>query len=423
MIDIEALREDPQGIEAMLARRGVAPQAVQQLVQLDTDWRVHTEKLEILRAEKNRANRDIAQATDEARKRLIAHMKEISGQEEVLAQQSEIVAAERLAAWRQLPNVLLPDVPDGGAADALLVREVGNVPAATTTPRSYLELGEGDLFDLSRAAKVSGSRFVYLKSYVARLELGLISFAVDHVMKSGFSPVLPPVLVGEHAMSGMGYLEQAGEREIYRTQDDLYLVGTSEQALGPLYMNETLAAEQVPLRLVGVSSCFRREAGSHGKDVRGIVRLHQFDKVEMFSFTAPESSIAEHEFLLQQQEELMQALAVPYRVVLLAAQDLGHPSAKTYDIETWLPSEGRYRETHSTSNTTDYQSRRLNIRLKDGAKDTVRPHLLNGTALAIPRILIALLENHQQPDGSVLLPPALHSYVPFTSIPSPAERA
>lgn len=419
MIDIATIRSDRDGIAAILARRGVPKEQVEDVARLDATWRSVTAQLEALRAEKNNANEAIAQAEGSAREQHITKMRDVREQERQLTEQMTLVSAARDKAWRALPNLVLSDVPEGGEEDKVIVREVGTVPTASATPRTYLELTEPHLIDTKRAAKVAGSRFVYLRSYVARLELGLISWAVDMLMKEGFTPVIPPVLINQAAMGGMGYLEQAGGSEVYQTQDNLYLVGTSEQAIGPMYMNETLQARDMPLRLVGVSTCFRREAGSHGKDVRGIIRLHQFDKVEMFSFTPPDASGEEHEFLLRQQERLVQALQLPYRVALLAARDLGYPSAKTYDIETWLPGEQRYRETHSTSNTTDYQSRRLNIRLKETVSTTVRPHLLNGTAIAIPRILIALLENHQQPDGSVHLPEALHAYLPFTEIPAP----
>ena len=247
-----------------------------------------------------------------------------------------------------------------------------------------------------------------------RLEFALVSFILDTLARHDFTPVMPPVLVKEPAMAGMGYLDHEGD-EIYKTQDDLYLVGTSEQAIGPMHMNEMLDLKVKPLRYVGYSSCFRREAGSYGKDVKGILRLHQFEKVEMFSFCQPKDSKTEHDFLLERQREIMDALELPYRVLRLAGGDTGTPSSKTYDIETWIPSEGKFRETHSTSNTTDFQARRLNIRTKTDTGTEVA-HMLNGTAVAMSRILIALIENHQQMDKSILIPKALASYLPFTSI-------
>jgi seryl-tRNA synthetase len=232
--------------------------------------------------------------------------------------------------------------------------------------------------------------------------------------------VIPPLLLGNQAMAGMGYLDQAGD-EVYQTQDDLYLVGTSEQSLGAMHMDEIVPAEKLPIRYMAFTPCFRREAGSHGKDVKGILRLHQFDKVEMFSITTPEKSEEEHQFLLQMQRSIMDDFKLPYRVIRLAAGDLGTPSAKTYDIETWIPSEQKYRETHSTSNTTDYQSRRLNIRFKDKEGTTKKVHMLNGTATAMSRLLIALIENHQQQDGSVELPKCLHQYLPFQKLAPTVE--
>lgn len=413
MIDIDVVRADPQAVISNLARRGVAPDAVMTLVSLDATWRQQTLKLEHIRAEKNATNQMIAAAAADEKARLIAVMQEKGGEEKKLQEQLNKVGLQREAAWRALPNLVADDVPDGGADDFTVVHEVKR----PTVPQlhDYFALAEPHLIDLERATKVSGGRFVYIKGDLARLELALVSYIFDKLAPDGFTPVLPPVLINHEAMAGMGYLEHGGD-EIYLTQDNLYLVGTSEQSIGPMHKDETLSAELLPVRYVAFSPCFRREAGSHGKDVRGILRLHQFDKVEMFSFTSPEMSGPEHEFLLQKQMEIMDALELPYRVVKLAAQDLGAPSSKTYDIETWIPSENKFRETHSTSNTTDYQARRLNIRVKDSQGKTAKVHLLNGTALAMSRALIAIMENHQQADGSIAIPAALHAYLPFTTI-------
>ncbi len=415
MIDIDLLRKDPSTVTANLARRGVDAGAIKKVLALDEEWRALTLQIEQSQAAKNQANAAIAAASQEKRASLIASLQAKTAEAKTNAQRLDELTTERAVAWQALPNLVFDDVPDGGAEQFEVIRESAVKP--TDGGRDYFSLTEPTYIDLERAAKVSGSRFVYLKSYVARLELALVSYIFDQLTPRGFTPVLPPVLIKRDAMAGMGYLEQA-EDEVYQTQDDLYLVGTSEQALGPLHMNETLLSETLPLRYVAYSSCFRREAGSHGKDVRGILRLHQFNKVEMFSFTTPEHSQTEHEFLLEQQTAIMDALQLPYRVIKLAARDLGAPSAKTYDIETWIPSENKYRETHSTSNTTDYQSRRLNIRVKGSDNASTKAHLLNGTALAMSRALIALLENHQQADGSIAIPTALHSYLPFTSIPA-----
>ncbi|MEX1111928.1 MAG: serine--tRNA ligase [Candidatus Andersenbacteria bacterium] len=421
MIDITLLRNEDtrQACISALKRRGVDGAQIDQLLEADVKWRELAEQVESLRAQKNTANEQIQSAPDAQRQTLIAEMREVSAQEKDLAGELQSAAEQRDQLWRSLPNILSDDVPDGGEDDFEISYE-GSVKQPESVQRDYLSL-LGDEIDLERAAKVSGSRFVYIKGQLARLELALVSYVVDQLTPQGFTPVIPPVLVKEDSMAGMGYLDQAGKEEVYRTQDNLYLVGTSEQALGPMHSNEILDLEK-PLRYVGISPCFRREAGSHGKDVKGILRLHQFDKVEMFSFTRPEDSNTEHEFIVAQQKAIMDALELPYRVVKLAAHDTGSPSAKTYDIQTWIPSERTYRETHSASNTTDYQARRLNIRTRTAEGKSVKAHLLNGTAIALSRILIAIIENHQRPDGSISIPQALHTYLPFTTIKSGANK-
>lgn len=415
MIDIDLIRKDKDAVLANLSKRGVTSEQIDELLALDANWREVTKKLEDVNKSKNEVNSKIAKAAADEKKAIIAEVAAASTQEKELKAEEKDLQARREAAWRRLPNMIADDVPEGGEADYELM---ATVPEKISEPdfaqKTYLELLP-DLIDIERAGKVSGSRFVYLKGQIARLELGLVTFVMDMLTPQGFTPVMPPVLIGEKAMAGMGYLDRAPE-EIYTTEDNLYLVGTSEQSVGPMHMDEMLEGKHLPLRYVAFSPCFRREAGSHGKDVKGILRLHQFDKVEMFSFTAPEDSAAEHEFLLARQQEIMAALELPYRVIKLAAGDTGGPSAKTYDIETWMPSEGKYRETHSTSNTTDYQARRLNIRVKMKDGKAVKAHMLNGTAIALSRILIALIENHQQADGTIAIPKALHPYLPFNKI-------
>lgn len=413
MIDIELLRADPEQVAANLSRRGVGKEAVYDLLGLDARWRNLQQETNALREQQNRANEDIAAAVGDVRQKRIAAMREVSVALKAKDKQLADLERARAAAWSLLPNLVLDDVPSGGEDMSVEVAHSIIQPGEKGTGMDYLTL-LGHSIDLNRASKVAGSRFAYLLGDVARLEFGLVSFAMDCLGKHGFVPVVPPVLINEGAMRGMGYLDHEGD-EVYRTQDNLFLVGTSEQSLGAMHMNEIVDVSSLPLRYVGFSTCFRREAGSHGKDVRGILRVHQFDKVEMFSIVAPDRSGDEHDFILTQQRSLMDALELPYHVLNMASGDLGAPAAKKYDIETWIPSEGRYRETHSTSNTTDYQARRLNIRTKiDGVITPV--HMLNGTAFAIGRILIALAENHQQPDGSIKIPAALHSYVPFTTI-------
>lgn len=410
MIDIQKLRDDPKGVTANLARRGVPAEAVARLAALDKAWREIVTQFDQKKAKQNAASKS------KPLKEEITQRRELAQQLKDLEKKVAAAAAERETAWKALPNLAAEDVPEGGEEDYAVVQEPAEIPKQDFAMKSYLELLEPKMIDLTRAAKVSGSRFVYLKGQLARLQIGLVSYTFDKLAAGGFEPVIPPVLINEEAMVGMGYLGQHAD-EVYKTQDNLYLTGTSEQSIGPMHMNEQLSLDELPKRYAGYSTCFRREAGSHGKDVHGILRMHQFDKIEMFSFTSPrdQASEEEHEFLVEQQKGILSDLQLPYRVIKLAARDLGAPSAKTYDIEAWIPSEQRFRETHSTSNTTDYQARRLNIRLKEG-KSAEKVHMLNGTAIAIGRTLIALIENHQQADGTIAIPKALSAYVPFAAI-------
>lgn len=417
MIDIDLLRNEKtrEATIQALAKRGVNRTVLEELTLYDAEWRKLNEEFEQARAQVNETSKHIATAPEQERTTLIEQMrlaKEHNEESSQMLTQAEATLNEH---WKKIPNVPFQDVQEGGEDAAQeIARSATQLPDASQTPKTYMEL-MGSRIDMERGAKVSGARFTYLSGDLARLELGIASYIMDTLSSEGFTQVIPPVLLGAEAMAGMGYLDQAGD-EVYKTQDDLYLVGTSEQSLGAMHMNEMLPLESLPLRYMAFTPCFRREAGSHGKDVKGILRLHQFDKLEMFSITTPEHSEEEHQFLLSKQQVIMDAFALPYRVVRLAAGDLGAPSAKTYDIETWIPSEGKYRETHSTSNTTDYQSRRLNIRYKTTDGKTRKVHMLNGTAVALSRLLIALIENHQQEDGSVALPECLHSYLPFKTL-------
>lgn len=417
MIDITLLRDDAtrDSVTKALEKRGVALEAIHGLLKLDEEWRQTSKTLDELRSKKREASTAIAGSPLDMRPLMIQNMQSVSDEEKKLTQQLATLATGRDAAWAAIPNIPLSDVQAGGEDDAveIAISDV-QVPDMSATPKSYTDL-MGSRIDMERGSKVAGARFTYLSGDLARLELGIASYVMDMLSKQGFTQVIPPVLLNQQAMSGMGYLDQAGD-EVYKTQDDLYLVGTSEQSLGAMHMGEILDVTALPLRYTAFTPCFRREAGSHGKDVKGILRLHQFDKVEMFSITTPETSEEEHQYLLTQQRAIMDCLELPYRVIRLAANDLGGPSAKTYDIETWIPSEQKYRETHSTSNTTDYQSRRLNIRYKTELGETEKVHMLNGTAVALSRLLIALIENHQQADGSVTLPACLHPYLPFQNL-------
>jgi seryl-tRNA synthetase len=369
---------------------------VDRVLELDEAWRAIRTELEELQAEQNRASRGRkGPPTPEERDQLAS----LAARGRALSDQETIVRAERDAELAGLPNLPAPEAPP----EDTVLREVGE---AGPTGRDHLELA-GPRIDMERAARLSGSRFAYLRGDLVLLELALVRYALGKLMDEGFEPVIPPVLVRERALYGTGFLPDT-EQQIYRLpDDDLYLVGTSEVALASLHQDEILAGDAPPLRYAGFSTCFRREAGAAGKDTRGIFRVHQFDKVEMFCFVVPEEGPAEHERLLAIEESILQDLRIPYRVVAIAVDDLGASAAMKYDCEAWLPGQGRYRELTSTSNTTDYQARRLDIRYRPAEGRPAHVHTLNGTAVAVGRTIIALLENGQRDDGSVELPDVL----------------
>jgi seryl-tRNA synthetase len=384
-------------VRAALARRGPdAAAAVDRVLELDERWREIRTALEELRAEQNRASRGRkGPPTPEEREQLAS----LAARGRELSDDEAAVRADLDAQLTSLPNLPAADAPD----EDTVLREVGEAGA---TGRDHLELA-GSRIDMERGARLSGSRFAYLRGELVMLEFALVRYALEKVRAEGFEPVIPPVLVRERALYGTGFLPDT-EQQIYRLpDDDLYLVGTSEVALASLHDDEILAGADLPLRYAGFSTCFRREAGAAGKDTRGIFRVHQFDKVEMFSFVEPDEGAAEHERLLSIEESILSELGIPYRVVAIAVNDLGASAAKKYDCEAWLPGQGRYRELTSTSDTTDYQARRLGIRYRasEGRPEVV--HTLNGTAVAVGRTIIALLENGQRDDGSVQLPAAL----------------
>ncbi|NLT05473.1 MAG: serine--tRNA ligase [Solirubrobacterales bacterium] len=401
MLDLKSLRAAPEQARAALARRGDGSDGrLGRVLELDERRRAILPELEGLRAEKNAASKRIGELQREGAdaSEAIAAVKAVGERQKQLDAELRAVEEELEPALASLPNL-----PADSAADSdTVLREVGDAGAEG---RDHLEL-LGDLVDLEAGAKVAGSRFAYLKGPLVLVELALVRWAMEVLGEHGFTPVVPPVLVREEALFGTGFLPDT-EQQIYRVpDDDLYLSGTSEVALAALHMEEILDADAVPARYAGFSSCFRREAGAAGRDTRGIFRVHQFDKVEMFSFVAPEDSAAEHERILAVEEEIMVGLEIPYRVVNIAVDDLGSSAAKKYDLEAWLPGQGRYRELTSCSNTTDYQARRLDARYRtdDGPRHL---HTLNGTAVAVGRTIIALVENGQQPDGSVVLPEPL----------------
>jgi seryl-tRNA synthetase len=409
MLDLKRIRQEPDAVRATLARRGEQSVAgLEAVIQYDGLHRAKLAKLEDLRAKRNAAADAIAQA-----KRAGGDARAAIEKQRAIAKDEKDLAGAVAALESKLREALapLPNLPDPSAAPGPqdeLVRTVGEPPAFAFEPRDHLDLA-GARIDMERAARLSGSRFAYLKGDLVLVELALVRWTLDILGAHGFEPVIPPVLVREQALYGTGFLPDT-EQQIYSLpEDDLYLVGTSEVALASLHAGEILEVDTLPLRYAGCSPCFRREAGAAGKDTRGIFRVHQFDKVEMFSFVAPAESATEHERILAIEEQILQALGLAYRVVNIAVTDLGNSAAKKYDCEAWLPSYGAYRELTSCSNTTDYQARRLNIRVR-AERGTEQPHTLNGTAVAVGRTLVALLENGQQADGSVALPDVLTPY-------------
>lgn len=412
MIDIKLLRDNPNFYRDASAAKNIEID-VERILELDRRVRSLKTESEGIKAQKNEASKEIAKASAEERKLLIDSMRVIDRKAETLEAELAPLAEELEEMLFRIPNPALPDVKIGKSdAENEVVREVGDRTAFTFKPKDHLELGQAlGIIDTDRAAKVSGARFAYFLGDGALLEFALMQYAMSIAAKKGFIPATVPHLVSARVMRAMGYLEHGGHDEIYYfPKDNLYLIGTAEQSLGALHMDETLDEKQLPIRYIGFSPCYRREAGSYGKDTRGIIRVHQFDKVEMFSFTTPEQSEAEHELLLSVEEELMQGLNIPYRVIKQCTGDLGLPAARKFDIEAWMPAQDTYRETHSTSTCTDFQSRRLNTRYKSAAGETKFVHTLNGTAFALGRTMVAVLENYQQADGSVEIPSAL---VPF----------
>jgi len=420
VIDLRLVRDDPDAIRASQRARGESESAVDDLLQADEQRRSAVQRFEALRAEQKQLSAQVPKAAGDARTALLARTKQLSA--EVKAAEAAVAEAERALRQAQLavPNVVEEGAPPGGEDDYVVLRHVGDRPDLAS-PRDHLELGEAlGAIDVERGAKVSGSRFYYLTGPGAMLQLGLLQLAVQQATEAGFVLVVPPVLVKPEAMEGTGFLG-AHASEVYRLEaDDLFLVGTSEVPLAAYHTGEILDLDR-PRRYAGWSTCFRREAGSYGKDVRGILRVHQFDKVEMFVFCAPEQAHDEHLRLLAWQEEMLARVELPYRVIDVAAGDLGTSAARKYDCEAWVPSQGRYREVTSTSNCTTFQARRLNVRYRDAAGRPQAAATLNGT-LATTRWLVPLLENHQQPDGSVRVPKALQPFLGGRDVLKPVVR-
>jgi seryl-tRNA synthetase len=423
VIDPALLRENPDAIKASQRARGADESLVDDAANADVTWRKALLEFENLRAEQNAASKLVAAAPKEEKAALVASMQELSAR----VKAADAAAAEAQAAldevlWK-IENVVIEGVPAGGEDDYVVLREVGTKPAFDFEARDHVALGELlDVIDIERGAKISGSRFYFLKGWGARLELALMNMALDQAANAGFTALITPTLVRPEIMAGTGFLGSHADEIYYLPADELYLTGTSEVALAGYHRDEIVDLSEGPVRYAGWSTCYRREAGSHGRDTRGILRVHQFNKLEMFSYCDPADAEAEHARLLAWQEEMLQKCELPYRVIDTAAGDLGSSAARKFDAEAWVPTQGTYRELTSTSNCTTFQARRLNVRYRRDEGKTATLATLNGT-LATTRWLVAILENHQQADGSVRIPVALRPYLGGTEFITPKVRA
>ena len=417
MIDIKLLRDQPDAVRASQRARGEDEGIVDAILTADQRRRSSIADFEVLRAEQKSFSKQVAAATGEQKQGLVAAAKATSDRVKELQAAADTADTELATLIRRVPNIVIEGVPSGGEEDYTVLETVGTArdfAAEGFEPKDHLELAEGlDALDMARGAKVGGSRFYFLKGVGARLELALLNMAIAQAVEAGFIPMITPTLVKADVMAGAGFLDEHAD-EVYRLEaDDLYLTGTSEVALAGYHADEILDLSGGPKRSAGWSACYRREAGSYGKDTRGIIRVHQFQKVEMFSYCRPEEAAAEHQRLLEWERQMLARVEVPYRVIDTAAGDLGGPAARKFDCEAWVPTQGRYRELTSTSNCTTYQARRLNIRERDPQADgnaTRHVATLNGT-LATTRWLVAILENHQQADGSVVVPAGLRPFL------------
>ncbi|MEY4972297.1 MAG: hypothetical protein RL399_254 [Actinomycetota bacterium] len=414
MIDIKFLRENPDVVRASQKGRGENVELVDQIIAIDEIKRAAINEFELLRQEQNTLSKSVGAAKGDEKAALLANAKELADKVKAADAKRAEVEEQAKQLILQLSNLLDTEAPIGGEEDFVTIEHIGtprDFARDGFEPRDHVELGKLlGAIDTERGAKVAGSRSYYLTGAGAMLEFALVNYAIQSALKNCFTPVIPPVLVNPSAMEGTGFLGQAAEN-VYRIEkDDVYLVGTSEVPLAAMHMDEILPADKLPLRYAGYSSCFRREAGTYGKDTRGIIRVHQFDKVEMFSFCKPEDAKEEHKRLLQWEKDFLNAMEIPYRVIDVASGDLGSSATRKFDIEAWIPTQGAYREVTSTSNCTEFQARRLNIRYKD-ADGTKAIATLNGTLVAIPRMIVAILENHQNADGTVNVPAALQPFL------------
>ena len=407
MIDIKVLRESPDLVRASQSARGEDVTLVDRVIAADEIRRSAIVEFEALKAEQNALSKSVGSAKGDEKAGLLEKAKALSDAVKAAEGKKNTTEAEYKNIAMSLSNIVDKAAPVGGEADFKVLEEVGRPREFNFTPKDHVELGKIlGAIDVERAAKVSGARFYYLTGVGALLELALVNYAITSASKAGFIPVIPPVLVKPAAMEGTGFLGQAAENVFHLKDEDFYLVGTSEVALAALHMDEILDSKSLPIRYAGYSPCFRKEAGSYGKDTRGIIRVHQFDKVEMFSYCAMQDAEAEHQRLLNWEKDFLNAMEIPYRVIDVATGDLGSSANRKFDCEAWIPTQNAYREVTSTSNCSDFQARRLNIRIKTESA-TTPVATLNGTLVAIPRMIVAILENHQQSDGSVVIPKAL----------------
>ncbi|MYS91549.1 MULTISPECIES: serine--tRNA ligase [Streptomyces] len=425
MIDLRLLREDPDRVRASQRARGEDVALVDSLLSADERRRSSGVRFDELRAEQKALGKLIPKASGDEKAELLKKAGQLAADVKAADADRDAAATETQELLLRLGNLVHPDVPVGGEEDFVTLETHGTIRDFTAEgfePRDHLELGQIlGAIDVERGAKVSGSRFYFLTGVGALLELALVNAAMAQATAAGFTPMLTPALVRPQSMAGTGFLGQAAQDVYHLAADDLYLVGTSEVPLAAYHMDEILDAEKLPLRYAGFSPCFRREAGSHGKDTRGIFRVHQFDKVEMFSYVAPEDSQAEHQRLLEWEKQWLTSLELPYRVIDVASADLGASASRKFDCEAWIPTQGKYRELTSTSDCTEFQSRRLSIRVRDGKQ--VRPlATLNGTLCAVPRTIVAILENHQQADGSVRVPEVLRPYLGGREVLEPVAK-
>jgi len=420
MLDIKFIRENINKVKEGCKNKKVDVD-IDLILELDKKRKKTLISLEELRSRKNKATKEIVRSkTEKEKQKIISEMKKTDKKEEILQERFNKFEKNFNDLMLKVPNLPSKDVPFGkDEKENVVLREVGEKTKFDFEIKDYFEIAKRlDLIDTERAAKISGTRFGFIKKEAVFLQFALIRFTLDFLVKKGFLPILPPVMLSPEMMKGTGHLSDKDSDEKYFIEKDkLFLVGSAEQSIVSMHSGEVFQEKDLPKRYVGYSTCFRREAGSYGKDTKGIFRVHQFDKLEMFSFCRPEKSEEEHKKLLSIQEELMGLLKIPYRVIQICTGDLGFPAAAAYDIEAWLPSENRYRETHTTFNDTDFQARRLNIRFKNSKNNKLEIiHALNGTAFALGRILIAIIENYQQKDGSVKVPEVLRKYLDFDSI-------